>query len=49
MRYYENFPEQSSGEKMPLLGEVPAIHSSCHIKDSKIGSWTALGAGYIHR
>lgn len=45
MHYYERFPEKSIEEGGPPLGEIPTIHSSCQVRDSKIGSWTALGAG----
>src|SRR5262245_17863650 len=45
MLYFESYPEKSEGEKMPSLSEIPAIHPTCNIRQSKIGSWTALGAG----
>jgi hypothetical protein len=48
LHYYDVYPEsfREEAEKLgkKMLGEKPSIHSTCRIKDSKIGSWTALGA-----
>ncbi|MDR3715490.1 MAG: DapH/DapD/GlmU-related protein [Puia sp.] len=44
MRYFDQYPAVTTGEKDTKLGEEPHIHPSCRIKDSKIGGWTALGA-----
>ncbi len=40
------FPESVSHEKK-ILGEAPYIHPTCRIRDSRIGSWTALGANTV--
>lgn len=44
MTYYQHYPEKTHEEKIASLSEMPSIHPTCHIKDSKVGSWTALGA-----
>jgi len=44
MRYFENYPQVTEEKKGQTLGEEPAIHPSCIIKDSTIGAWTALFA-----
>jgi phosphonate metabolism protein (transferase hexapeptide repeat family) len=48
MHHIDIFPEHLKEEIKQMgkkqLGEEPFIHPTCKIKDSKIGSWTALGA-----
>lgn len=44
MQYFENFPPVTEDKKGHQLGEEPYIHPSCHIRDSSVGPWTALGA-----
>src|SRR5262245_51566481 len=44
MTYFETYPETSAFEKSAPLGEEPSIHPTCHIRQSSIGQWTALGA-----
>ncbi len=45
---YDVFPEELREEiknaTKKKLGEQPYIHPTCRIRNSKIGSWTALGA-----
>jgi len=42
MIYFDNYPIQKE-ENHGLLTEAPNIHPSCKIKDSYLGSYTALG------
>jgi phosphonate metabolism protein (transferase hexapeptide repeat family) len=44
MLYIDHFPELVENGKGEQLGEKPSIHPTCKIKDSSVGSWTALGA-----
>lgn len=30
--------------KRPALSEEPAVHSTAHVRDSRLGAWTAVGA-----
>lgn len=41
--YPETAREEMSKRLNKKLGEKPHIHPTCHIKDSYVGSWTALG------
>jgi len=42
MHYCKAFPDVDAQDRQ-VLGERPYIHPSCNIKNSHIGSWTALG------
>jgi phosphonate metabolism protein (transferase hexapeptide repeat family) len=50
MHYFESYPSATEGAsvveeaKETRLGEVPSIHPTCRIRNSRIGAWTALGA-----
>jgi hypothetical protein len=43
MIYIPMFPADAVPSHL-MLGEQPAIHPTCHIRDSQIGAWTQLGA-----
>lgn len=43
MHYFDQFPPVIDAKEVKL-GEIPYVHPTCRIKDSHIGSWTALGA-----
>jgi acetyltransferase-like isoleucine patch superfamily enzyme len=44
MQYIAQFPEIIDAAHKQQLSEKPYIHPTCIIKDSSIGSWTALAA-----
>ena len=44
MQYIAQFPEIIDPAHKQQLSEKPYIHPTCYIKDSSIGSWTALAA-----
>ena len=44
MQYLEKFPLSAETIAGGKLGEEPYIHPTCRIRDSHVGSWTALGA-----
>jgi phosphonate metabolism protein (transferase hexapeptide repeat family) len=44
MPYFENFPPVTEQKTSQQLGEEPYIHPTCHIRESTVGPWTALGA-----
>ncbi len=39
----DSFPEVPANNTHKMLGEKPQIHSTCRIRKSQIGGWTALG------
>ncbi len=44
MLYFDHFPPVTEASTGVTLGEQPYIHPTCHIRNSRIGAWTALGA-----
>lgn len=42
--HIDRYPLPDPNEEPRSLGEEPTIHPSCHIRNSSIGAWTALGA-----
>jgi phosphonate metabolism protein (transferase hexapeptide repeat family) len=44
MNYIHAFPENLETRPAKALSKEPAIHPTCHIQDSYVGSWTDLGA-----
>ena len=44
MQQIEKFPLSAETIAGGQLGEEPYIHPTCRIRDSEVGSWTALGA-----
>ena len=43
MHYIEHFPLPHPSTPERRLGEAPCIHPTCHIRNSRVGAWTALG------
>jgi len=43
MLYVDHYPVPAPDETGQTLGEAPYIHHTCRIRNSRVGSWTALG------
>jgi phosphonate metabolism protein (transferase hexapeptide repeat family) len=43
MQYFESFPPVTDNMMKYHLGEEPYVHPTCHIRDSSVGAWAALG------
>lgn len=43
MQHIDHYPNPPVPPVKNTLGEEPSIHPSCHIRNSQVGAWTALG------